>query len=409
MSLAAVRAADGSFGRRARGLRPSASGRPAPFARPIDRRPSRPFGAMQSRMSTYTVTVVPGDDSAPEAVRATLGVLNAMDLPIVFDVLPDGETFAKMDRAESEAFVRAAVDKSDTVLYGSTSGRTGGMAYLRWGRGTYANVRPIKWRPGLPSPLRQPEGIDYVIVRENIEDLYCGIEGNLAALLASGLDTRPWGGRIEARYPPSAASDGRFAVKIITRENTARAAHAACRLARQRKATGSPGRVTTAVKWNVLPRSDGYFRDVVRSVAAEYPDLELEDYLADDFARRLVADPYDLDVVLLPNLYGDILSDEGAATIGGLGVVPSGCYGEDFAYFEPVHGTAPDIAGRGIINPTATILSAAMLLEHLGLVDQATRLEAAVDAALAAHDRLTPDVGGPAGTGDFAAAVRERL
>jgi isocitrate/isopropylmalate dehydrogenase len=283
------------------------------------------------------------------------------------------------------------------------------MAYLRWGRGTYANVRPIKWRPGLPSPLRRPEGIDYVIVRENVEDLYCGIEGDLATLLGSGLDCRPWGGRVEARYPPSAASEGRYAVKIITRESTARAAHAACRLARRRKAEGRPGRVTTAVKWNVLPRSDGYFREVARSVAAEYPDLEFEDYLADDFARRLVADPYDLDVVLLPNLYGDILSDEGAATIGGLGVVPSGCYGDDFAYFEPVHGTAPDIVGQGIINPTATMLTAAMMLEHLGLAGDAARLEAAVDAVIAAGDRLTPDVGGRARTDEFADAVRARV
>src|SRR5439155_9683842 len=112
----------------------------------------------------------------------------------------------------------------------------------------------------------------------------------------------------------------------------------------------------------------------------EYSDVELEDFLADDFARRLVACPQDLDVVLLPNLYGDILSDEGAATVGGLGVVPSGCYGEDFAYFEPVHGTAPDIAGQGVINPTATLLSAAMLLEHVGPAESARRLQAAVGA-----------------------------
>jgi isocitrate/isopropylmalate dehydrogenase len=209
---------------------------------------------------------------------------------------------------------------------------------------------------------------------------------------------------VEVRYPPSAATEGRYAVKVITRDNTARAAHFACQLARRRRR-----RLTTAVKWNVLPRSDGYFREVVRAVATEYPDVEFDDYLADDFARRLVADPYDLDVVLLPNLYGDILSDEGAATIGGLGVVPSGCYGEDFAYFEPVHGTAPDIAGQGIINPTATILTAVMLLEHLGLAADAARLEAAVDAAIAAGDRLTPDVGGAAGTMEFAAAVRARL
>lgn len=360
-------------------------------------------------MNRYQVAVIPGDDSAPEAMRATLGVLEAMALPIDFEVLPEGTTFAGMNRAEGEALVRSAVERADTVLYGSTSGKTGGMAYLRWGRGTYANVRPIKWRPGLPSPLRRPEGIDYVIVRENIEDLYCGIEGDLAALLASGLDVRPWGGRVEARYPPAAASEGRYAVKVITRECTTQATHAACRLARRRKAQGRPGRVTVAVKWNVLPRSDGYFREIARSVAAEYPDLEFEDYLADDFARRLVSDPYDLDVVLLPNLYGDILSDEGAATIGGLGVVPSGCYGEDFAYFEPVHGTAPDITGQGVINPTATLLTAVMMLEHLGLTSEAARLERAVDATIAAGDRLTPDIGGTARTNDLADAVRSRL
>ena len=339
-----------------------------------------------------------------------MAVLRELDLPIDYEVLPDGQTLSTtLDRAQGEALVRAAVQRSDTVLYGSTSGKTGGMAYLRWGLGTYANVRPIKWRPGLPSPLREPEGIDYVIVRENIEDLYCGIEGDLSTLLASGVDLRPWGGRVDVRYPPSDAKEGRYAIKIITRDSTERAAHFTFELARERKAAGYPGRVTTAVKWNVLPRSDGYFRDVVRGVAAEYPDIEFDDYLADDFARRLVADPHDLDVVLLPNLYGDILSDEGAATVGGLGVVPSGCYGDDFCYFEPVHGTAPDIAGKGVINPTATLLTAAMMLRHLALDEAADRLEAAVDAAIAAGDRLTPDVGGRGSTDDFAAAVAERL
>jgi len=144
-------------------------------------------------------------------------------------------------------------------------------------------------------------------------------------------------------------------------------------------------------------------------VAADYPDVAFDHFLADDFARRLVADPHSLDVVLLANLYGDILSDEGAATVGGLGVVPSGCYGEGVAYFEPVHGTAPDIAGHGIINPTATILSAAMLLTHVDLPADGGRLERAVDAAIAAGDRLTPDVGGAAGTEDFADAVIARL
>jgi len=356
------------------------------------------------------VAVIPGDDASPEAVHATLDVLRALDPPVEWVVLPDGDELARDHRrAESEQLIRSTIDACDTVLFGATSGKTGGLAYLRWGKGAYANVRPVKWRTGLPSPLREPEGIDYVIVRENLEDLYCGLEGDLSTLLASGLDTRPWGGLLDVRYGPATASEGRYAVKVVTRDNTERAAHFACRLAKERKAAGHPGRVTVAVKWNVLPRSDGFFREVAAGVVAQYPELEFEDYLADDFARRLVMSPHDLDVVLLPNLYGDILSDEGAGTVGGLGVTPSGCYGDDLAYFEPVHGTAPDIAGRNQINPTATLLSAAMLLSWLGLDADAARLENAVDAAIAAGDRLTPDVGGSASTTEFASAVRERL
>lgn len=354
--------------------------------------------------SRFRVAVVPGDDASPEAVLAAVDVLEALAAPVEWALLPDGEALSKLDRRDAEALLRKAFDASDTVLYGATSGKTGGMAHLRWERGTFANVRPIKWRPGLPSPLQNPEGIDYVIVRENVEDLYCGIEGDLSALLASGLDARPWGGRIPVRYPPTEASEGRYAVKVFTREGIERVARFAFELARTRGCL-----VTTAVKWNILPRSDGWFREVVREVARGYADVALDDYLTDDFARRLVASPHDLDVVLLPNLYGDILSDEGAATVGGLGVCPSGCYGEDFAYFESIHGTAPDIAGQGIINPTATILSAAMLLDHLGLSDDAARLTAAVDDAIAAEDRLTPDVGGTSTTNDFAQAVVERL
>jgi len=346
-------------------------------------------------VSRPRVAVVPGDDAAPEAVSAALRVLDAMAAPVAWEVVSD----------VSEEAVRAAVDAADTVLYGSTSGRTGGMAYLRWGLGTYANVRPIRWRPGLPSPLRHPEGIDYVIVRENCEDLYCGIEGDLAALLRSGLDARPWHGQIETRYPPAEAGDGRYAVKLVTRKGIERVARVAFELARGRPRR----RVTVGVKWNILPRTDGYFREVVRDVARAYPDVELDDYLTDDLARRLVASPHELDVVLLPNLYGDLLSDEGAATVGGLGVVPSGCYGEGFAYFEPVHGTAPDLAGLGVVNPIATLLSAAMLLRHLGLDGEGDRLEAAVDAAIAAGDRLTPDLGGRATTVECAEAVGERL
>lgn len=356
------------------------------------------------------VAVVPGDDAAPEAVRPAIRVLRALGLPVEWDVLPDGDMLARtMSRAESEQLIRQAIDAADTVLYGATSGKTGGLPYLRWTKGTYANVRPVRWRPGLPSPLRRPEGIDYLIVRENLEDLYCGIEGDLHALLASGIDTRAFGGWVERRYEPATAAEGRFAVKLITRENTERVTRFACRLALARKADGHPGTVTVGGKWNVLPQSDGAFRDWARAVVEEHPGLRFEAFLADDLAHRMVARPHDLDVVLLPNLLGDVLSDEAAATVGGLGVVPSGCYGDDCAYFEPVHGTAPDLAGLGVVNPAATILSGVMLLDHLGFADPARRIERAVDAAIAAGDRLTPDVGGTSTAEEFADAVQERL
>jgi isocitrate/isopropylmalate dehydrogenase len=205
-------------------------------------------------------------------------------------------------------------------------------------------------------------------------------------------------------------SDGKFAVKVVSRANTERVARLAATLAHQRKSLGHPGKVTCATKRNVVRQTDGLFADSVAAVVTEeFPDLAYEEYLADDFARRLVASPHQFDVVVLPNLLGDILSDEAAATVGGLGVVPSGCYGDEFAYFEPVHGTAPDIAGRHVINPTATLLSAAMLLDHIGLTEEARRLERAIDGTLGARDTVTPDLGGNATTEGFAKAVQSRL
>ena len=319
------------------------------------------------------VAVVPGDDAAPEAVHAVMSVLHAMELPIAWEVLPDGVELARdMTRADGEAMVIDAANRSDTVLFGSTSGQTPGVGYFRWGRQTYANVRPIKWRPGFRSPLAAPEGIDYVIVRENLEDLYAGIEGDLREVAESGLADRPRFGGVSRTQLPGGFehfkdADGRYAIKYFTRANVERVAHFACRLAQRRLEQGYPGKVTCSAKYNVLTKTDGWFVELAGEVAAGYPEIEFETFIADDFARRLVASPHDLDVVLLPNLYGDIFSDEGAGTIGGLGLAPSGCFGDDWAYFESVHGTAPDIAGQHRINPTATMLSAAMMLDYLGL------------------------------------------
>jgi isocitrate/isopropylmalate dehydrogenase len=199
--------------------------------------------------------------------------------------------------------------------------------------------------------------------------------------------------------------EGRFAVKIVTPRGAERIARFACELARKRKARGKPGKITCITKSNVLPRTDGLYQETAERIVRE-AGLEFEHFHVDDAARRLVRFPKSMDVMLCMNLYGDILSDLGAETAGGLGLAPSGNFGDDgWAYFESVHGSAPDIAGKGIANPTATILSAALMLEHMGLGAEAQRLEAAVGRVYRDGKTLTPDQGGSAKTRDMAQAV----
>jgi isocitrate/isopropylmalate dehydrogenase len=233
--------------------------------------------------------------------------------------------------------------------------------------------------------------------------LYLGLEGPLQALAPLHLNSGILRGELNTAQP------GRYAIKVITERNTRKIAHFALKLARQRKAQGRPGKVTCTSKYNMLRESDGLFRQIVAEVAGEYPDIKYEEFIVDDFARRLVQSSHELDVVVMPNLYGDILSDEAAGTIGGLGLAPSGCYGDDYAYFESVHGTAPDILGLGIINPTATMLSAAMMLEYLGLNDASNRFIEAIRKVYGEGDILTPDQGGTAKTRDFTRAVTANL
>ena len=184
------------------------------------------------------VAVLPGDAAAPEAIYPTLELLQSLELPVEWVLLPDGETLASTtSREEAERLVREAADGCDALLFGATSGKTPGIGYLRWGKGTFANVRPVRYLPGFNSPLRNPDGIDYVIIRENIEDLYLGLEGELTALLDSGLDLTPRA----AIGSPIRSRNGRYAVKVITRENTERVARFACELALKRKAQGHPG------------------------------------------------------------------------------------------------------------------------------------------------------------------------
>src|SRR5438874_10863977 len=353
-------------------------------------RGQRAAGEEPTMSGRARVVVIEGEDAAPEAVRPTVALVDRLGLPIDW-VRP---------AVEDHDATRRAIDASDAALFGATSGRSAAaLFYLRWGKATYANVRPARWLPGYRSPLARPEGIDLVIVRENLEDLYVGVEGELAALRPLALSSPMM------RRPVADLGPGRFALKVITEEGSARVVRFAFELARRRKAAGRPGKLTCATKHNMLPGTDGLFRDVATRLAAAYPDIRFETFIVDDFARRLVAEPQALDVVVLPNLYGDTLSDAAAGVIGGLGLAPSGCHGAGYAYFEPAHGSAPDIAGKGIINPTATILSAALMLDYLACAEAARRLEAAVEHVYADGRPLTPDQGGTATTLEFAAAV----
>ena len=355
-------------------------------------------------MPMKRVVVIEGEDAAPEAVRPTVALIDRLGLALEWVRPPVGDEGLARCGALFPYECRRAIDESDATLFGATSGKSAlALFYLRWGKGTYANVRPAHWMPGYRSPLSHPDGIDFVIVRENLEDLYVGVEGELESLRPLGLTSFASRGAVADMGP------GRFALKVITEVGAERVVRFAFELARRRTTQGRPGKVTCASKYNMLPRTDGLFRDVATRVAAAYPDIAFETFIVDDFARRLVAAPHALDVVVLPNLYGDILSDAAAGIIGGLGLAPSGCYGDGYAYFESAHGSAPDIAGKNIINPTATILSATMMLDYLSFGDAARQLEAAVARVYAAGRRLTPDQGGQASTTDFCDAVAQEL
>jgi isocitrate dehydrogenase (NAD+) len=195
---------------------------------------------------------------------------------------------------------------------------------------------------------------------------------------------------------------GKYAIKAITERGSERVIRYAFELARKRD---KQRKVTVTCKYNMLAVADGLFLETGKRIAEEYPDIAFDHYIIDDFLCRMITNPHALDVVVMPNLYGDIMSDGSAGLIGGLGLAPSGCYGDDYAYFESAHGTAPDIAGQNIINPTATVLSAAMLLDYLGKENAAQRLRSGITSVYADPANHTVDQGGSASTSDFFKAL----
>ncbi len=351
------------------------------------------------------VVVLGGDGIGPEVTEAATRILRKAEFALEIHVPPCGEKVVDEYGTAFPDEARELCDSADAILFGSTDEASIIiMAYLRYVLRTYANVRPCRYFPGSNSPLSNPENIDFVVVRENLEGMYPGREGDISDLAKAMPDYRDLLGKSFGD-----AGVGKFAVRIITEEGADRIARFACELARKRKEAGHKGKLTCVTKQNMLRESCGLFKRRVENMLDDFPELQYEHFHVDDAARRLVRFPQDMDVIVTSNMFGDILSDLGAELVGGLGIAPSGCYGEERPYFESVHGSAPDIAGKGIANPTATILSSAMMLEYLGLTSEAQALQKAVEAVYRKRQTMTRDQGGAASTMEFAEAVLKEL
>ncbi len=352
---------------------------------------------------TRKVCVVKGDGACPEVVVPTVQILEGMNLDIEFLwTLTGDEGLAKYGDVFPQS-AKQAIDEADCTIFGSTTSVTGVHGYLRWGKKCFANLRPIKYRPGLKSPLKNPEGIDFVIVRENIEGLYPGWEGDIAQLAPLNLTNSMLGVALDT------TAKGKFAVKVSTEEGTRDLCQIACQLALKRKARGGRGKVTVSSKYNVLTQTDELFRRIAEEAVSQYPELTFGQLLIDNCAQQLVKNPQQFDVIIMSNQHGDILGDAAGALIGGLGIAPGAIIGKDYAYFGAVHGTAPKYAGMNIINPTAVLLSACLMLDYLGFEDKAHQLEEAVYKVYREGRYLTRDHGGKSSTTEFCEAVKANL
>lgn len=325
----------------------------------------------------YKIAVIPGDGIGQIVVPEAIRVLESTDLKFDFQYLEVGyEVFRKFGTSVPEN-VLSMMKKTKACLFGATTtplnveNYKSAIVTLRKELGLYANVRPAKSYP-IQSCLRKD--VDLVIVRENTEGLYSGIE--------------------------FAMENSAFAIRVITRKACERIAKFAFNLAMKRRR-----KLTIVTKANILRKTCGLFRDVALLVAKDYPEVEVDEVFVDAAAMRLVLKPHIFDVILTSNLFGDILSDEAAGLVGGLGLAPSANIGDDYALFEPVHGSAPRLVRKGIANPIATILSAKMMLNFLGEDEWAKRIENAVITVLEEGKHLTPDLGGNSATHEVTEAI----
>jgi isocitrate dehydrogenase (NAD+) len=328
------------------------------------------------------VTLIPGDGVGPEVTAATVRLLDSAGAQIEW----------REQKAQPVVGRRKEDSQADPVIQSILETRVGLKGPLTTPIGTghqsinvalrraldlYANFRPVKKLPGVRTPF---DAVDLIIVRENTEDLYAGLEHIVVPGVVESL-------------------------KIITERASTRIARFAFDYARRFRRK----KVTAVHKANIMKLSDGLFLECIRSVAKDYPEIDYQEVIVDNCCLQLVMRPAQFDVLLLENLYGDIVSDLGAGLVGGLGLVPGANLGEQYALFEAVHGTAPDIAGRGVANPTALMRSAALMLRHIGQASVADRIEAALYHVYSEARHLTPDVGGTASTEEFTTAVIDAL
>ena len=328
----------------------------------------------------HLITLIPGDGIGPEVAEATVRAVEATGVVIEWERVEAGARALAQQGQLIPDDVFASLEVTKVGLKGPTATPIGGghqsiNVALRKKLGLYTNFRPVRMLPGLKTRFHDLP-LDLAIFRENTEDLYSGLEHEVIPGVVESL-------------------------KIITQHASMKIARDAFEYARrdQRK------KVTAIHKANIMKMSDGLFLKCCREVASHYPEVQYTELIVDNACMQLVMRPETFDLLVLPNLYGDIISDLAAGLVGGLGIVPGANIGDHHAIFEAVHGTAPDIAGKSLANPTALMQSAVLMLAHIGEREAAARLQNAIHQTYAERDHLTGDVGGSASTNQFTDAV----